>query len=556
MVVLFGSFRGEAFNALLPLLAAGLLCLGPSPSEAFAQQSSGQDSESKYGGRVSYAENSSVSVFNPYQLGEPSGVSDRLFSLMYEGLVHYDYQREKVVPVLANDWIVGKKEITFYLRKDVQWHDGEPFTAEDVVFTFRYILKAGSNRSARRLAASLVQSVDQGPSQHIVTFQLNRTPSNIAREFSGFWVIPKHRFNDQMLPKDESTPLRDAPVGTGAYEFEEDLLDGSIKLTSFQDHWDGKAHIANTQMKRIFDPTTTFQQAKGGNIELIIETPPGQVGPLEETGRFTFEVSPSLSFDAFAYDNAHPVLGKRKVRRALTHAVDRRSLLENFYAGKGQVLGGPVVPQQGYYNPNVQTLKHNPEKARSLLKEAGYVDRDEDGTRETPDGTTLSFDVFTLVPEAASSTVNQNVAESYTSSLGKVGIEASIAPRPKEEYREIVFNEGDFNIAWVQWEFDPNYDIGPLFRSSETEQGGDNIVNYKNEKIDKKFEEFVREDDPERRRSLIYEVQKIISKDVPYTFLYSVEDYTAVHRRVVSTRIDPYYFFSYYDDWYIPSGYR
>jgi peptide/nickel transport system substrate-binding protein len=309
-------------------------------------------------------------------------------------------------------------------------------------------------------------------------------------------------------------------------------------------------------MRRVLDPSTMVFRALGGNIELIVETPADQIARLEQAAEFNLEVYQSLSFNAFGYNNAHPILQEKQVRRALTHAVDRDEMLRNWYEDKGTVIGGPFVPGHPFYNPSVEPLAYDPAQARQLLSQAGYVDRDGDGIRETSAGEDVSFRLVTLIEEAATATVKQNVAESYVDYLREVGVRVEVVNQVKDKYLESVFRKKDFDIAWVKWEFDPSYDIASLFRTESNNPGGDNIVNYSNPKVDELLQEYVEADDPERRRQIMYNTQQIIAEDSPYTFLYTVDNYATMHFSIVSTRVDPYYFFSYYDSWYIAPDFR
>jgi peptide/nickel transport system substrate-binding protein len=523
----------------------------------------GQTSD-KYGGRLTYAEKESVNEFNPYQLQEPRPASDRLFTLIYGTLVSYDYVREEVVPGLATDWTVSPKgapaaeRITFELREGVRWHDGEPFTTEDVSFTYQYLVgvRAGSNKQALKRFASLVDSVETDTEASTVTFHLVRPTPEPAQRFSSLWIIPEHKFNDKYVPKRKGKSLGENPVGTGPYQFVERKLNGDIELTAFKGYWGTGPYIADTGMRRVLDPSTMAIQAIGGSIQLIIETPPDQIGRLEQSGRFTLKNYQSLSFNAFGYNNNDPILGRRKVRRALTRAVDRKSLLEQWHANKGTVIGGPLVPGHPYYNPDVQPREHNPEKARTLLSEAGCKDRDGNGIRETADGEELRFQLMTLKPKAAQSTRRQNVAQSYASQLKEVGVEIEVVTRVKSNYLNSIFQKKNFDIAWIKWEFDPSYDISSLFLSGNNVSGGDNVVSYSNQKVDKLIRSFREATDPAAKRNYMYSIQEIIHEDVPYTFLYTIENFAAISLGVISTRIDPYYFFSYYNNWYIDPAIR
>lgn len=550
----------STFGRRLSVLAAVLfigLALGSPHVHA-------QTSSDKYGGRLTYAEKESVNEFNPYQLQEPRPPSDRLFTLIYGTLVSYDYVREKVVPGLATDWTAFPRDasaaerITFELREGVRWHDGEPFAAEDVAFTYQYVVgvRAGSNEEALKRFAPLIDSVQIDTGANTVTFHLVSPTPNPAQRFSSLWIIPEHKFNDKYVPKKGERSLGEKPVGTGPYQFVEKKLSGNIELTAFKEYWGTGPYIADTGMRRVLDPSTMATQAIGRNIQLIVETPPDQIGRLEQSGRFTLKNYQSLSFNAFGYNNNDPILGRRTVRRALTRAVDRKSLLKQWHANKGTVIGGPLVPGHPYYNPDVQPREHDVEKARILLSEAGCEDRDGDGVRETAGGKELRFQLVTLKPKAAQSTRRQNVAQSYASQLKEIGVEIEVVTRVKANYLSSVFQEKDFDIAWVKWEFDPSYDISSLFLSGNNTSGGDNIVNYRSQKVDKLIRSFRRADDPEAKRNYMNSIQKLIHEDVPYTFLYTIKNFSAINVKVIHTRIDPYFYFSYYNKWYIDPGIR
>jgi peptide/nickel transport system substrate-binding protein len=467
------------------------------------------------------------------------------------------------MPGLATDWDAlpqnasAAERITFELREGVRWHDGEPFTAEDVAFTYQYVvgMRAASNKQALKRFA-LIDSVQTDTEANTITFHLVRPTTNPVQRFSSLWIIPKHKFNDKYVPKEGERSLGEKPVGTGPYQFVEKKLNGNIELTAFKEYWGTGPYIADTGMRRVLDPSTMATQAIGRNIQLIVETPPDQIGRLEQSGRFTLKNYQSLSFNAFGYNNNDPILGRRTVRRALTRAVDRKSLLKQWHANKGTVIGGPLVPGHPYYNPDVQPREHDVEKARTLLSEAGCEDRDGDGVRETAGGKELRFQLVTLKPKAAQSTRRQNVAQSYASQLKEIGVEIEVVTRVKANYLSSVLQEKGFDIAWVKWEFDPSYDISSLFLSGNNTSGGDNIVNYRSQKVDKLIRSFRRADDPEAKRNYMNSIQKLIHEDVPYTFLYTIKNFSAINIKVIHTRIDPYFYFSYYNKWYIDPGIR
>lgn len=544
----------SAWTIKITVLIGLLIGSGAIGSAAWAQE------DTRYGGRLSYAETEEALTLNPYQRTNPRGVTDRLYTLLYSALVSYDQERQKLLPGLATDWSTSSGEstrtVTFKLREGVKWHDGEPFGPKDVKHTYQYALKAGSNEDTKQKLEDIESVKTKSKSKSVIFKFKNKKANPVKRIFANLWIIPDHKFKDNLLPKGEKK-LGEEPIGTGPYKFVTEKLSGNIELKAFEDYWggvepSGRPFIGQTKMKIYQDPVTMTQQAIGGNVDLIIETPPQQIARLEPRSQILLESYQSLSFDAFAYNTRKSILSQKKVRRAFTHALNRKEMLKTWYADKGTVIGGPVVPGSAYYNSDVEPLPYNPQKAKKLLREMGYEDRDGDGIRETSDGEKLSFRLVTLKEGAATSTTKQNVAETYVNSLNEVGVKVSLDNQVKAKYQENVLEKHNFDIAWVRWEFDPNYNFWGHF----TTGGRRNIVGYSKPKVDTLFSRFKRASDPQLRRSNAKDAQKVISEDAPYTFLYTIRNYASLHRAVIKTRIDPYYFFSYYDNWYIDQQLR
>jgi len=512
------------------------------------------------GGSLAYAENESVSVFNPYALEQDRGASDRLFTLLYEGLIHYDYDREESRPNLAQSWSASGDEvvdrITFSLREDVVWHDGEPFTAEDVVFTYNYLINSGAvvNQGARQRYRQLIDRVEE-VNKHTVAVHLREPRVNAVQYFQN-WVLPAHAFEDNFLPATGSPDLSREPIGTGPYAFVERRLNGNITLERFEDYWGDVAKVADITMSRELDPSTMIIRAIGGNLDLIVETPPSQIGRLEQSGEFSLRAYQSLSFHGFGFNHRSEPMNDSAFREAIVKATNREQLLRNWFEGKGELLGGPFASGHSFFNPAVEPLPFDPAAARRILDEAGYSDENGDGFRQMPDGSPLTIRFVTLVEEAATSTVHQNVASSFETYAEDIGVRVEVDNRIRDEYLTSIFRDHDFDMAWVRWTFDPSYNISDLFHSEQSYAGGNNFVGYENPRVDDLIESFGSAEDPEQRRQLMYRVQEIIAEDAPYVFLYTIDNYASMHYSVVMSRIDPYYFFSYFNQWYIDQELR
>ncbi len=500
-------------------------------------------------GDLQYAEAESVKGLNPYRLETARGATDRLFSLIYEGLLRYDYDEERYFPKLAESYTVeGLQSVTFKLRENVRWHDGMPFTAIDVQFSYDYIKQLAPEQVRKQVVNLTVEVVD------IFTIRATSSePVGDILQFFDLWILPEHRF-ENFAPKPGMKPLAEEPIGTGPYQFRRQTIEGHVSLDVNRNYWGAQGRIETVKMRRVTDPSQMTMMALGGGHNLMIQVPPHQIPQLKASKIFNIEPYPSFSIYAFAYQCRHPLLQDPRLRQALTYATDRQQMLDQWFNGMGHLIASPFNNASPYFDPSVRPLPYDPEQARALLDQAGYQDRNGDGLREAPDGQPLRFNLVNYVERAAAATTNQNLAASYQSDLARVGVEVNLIDLPLETYRKRLFLDNDFDIALVQWTFDPIYDVTDLFETKSI--GGNNIVRYNNPKLDALIRQFHRTDDPEFRLDLMRVLQAILAEDTPYTFVLSIDKNAAIHRSLAGYRIDPYYFFSYFSQWYFPVDFR
>ena len=500
-------------------------------------------------GEVQYAESESVNGLNPYRLESARGATDRLFSLIYEGLLHYDYDEERYLPRLAERYTIDDAQtVTFNLRREVLWHDGLAFTAIDVLFTYDYIKQLAPEQIRKPYEKLTLESIDM----FTVRATFSEPVGDILQYFDT-WIIPEHRF-ENLAPKRGMKSLAEEPMGTGPYQFRKQTIEGHVSLDVNLNHWNRPGRIETVKMRRVTDPSQMTMMALGGGHNLILQVPPHQIPQIDASKLFNIELYPSFAIYAFAYACRHPLLQDARVRRALTYATNRRQMLDQWFNSKGHLIASPFNNASPYFDPNVKPLPYDVAKARALLEEAGYVDRNNDGVRESSGGETLRFDLINFVERAAMTTTNQNLAASYKNDLANVGVEVNLIDLPIEAYRKRLFLENDFDIALVEWTFDPIYDVTDLFDTEAI--GGYNIVRYHNPRVDELIQLFHRTDDPEFRIDLMRTMQAILAEDNPYTFVLSVDKNAALHRSLAGYRIDPYFFFSYFPLWYFPEDFR
>lgn len=535
--------RGLARRWLTGLLVVGLAWA--ITSAAYAQ------TNGNHGGELLYGEAETVSRFDPYRLATARGASDRLFSLIYEGLVRYDYDAEEYEYVLASAHEVGDdgRTVIFTLRPNIRWHDGEPLTAEDVVFTYEYIKRIAPEQIRRPYDA--IRSVEM---LDLLTVQATFV-GEVAEPLVYFdtWILPEHRY-ENYLPRPGMDSIEDAPIGTGPYIFRGRTIEGHVTLDVNENYWQQRGNIETLVMNKVTDPRQTALLVGSGIYRLMVQVPPDQIVYLKETQKVRIEQYASFGVYAFAYNCTHPILQDKVVRQALTYATNRQQMLDQWFNGKGHLLASPFNLFSPYYDPSLKPYPFDAAHARKLLDDAGYTDRNGDGIREAPGGAPLRFDLVNFVEDVASNTVNQNMASSYQNDLRQIGVEVNLLNLTLDEYRDRLFRDNDFDIALVQWTFDPIYDVTDLFSASAI--GGNNIVQFENREVDTIIDLFQRQPDPEIRIDLMKSLQRVLADQSPYTFVLSPDKNAAFHRSLANTRIDPYYFFPYFAQWYIQADYQ
>ena len=511
----------------------------------------GQDAN-KRGGDLMYAEDEPAGSFNPYDMSISIPTSDRIFSLIYEPLVRYDVDRNVFAHVLAETSYIApdRKKITFMLRKNVLWHDGTPFTAADVKFTYEYLQ---TKERFKRKYSHITAMNEEGP--YTIHFVFTSAQAEPLVSFTRV-IIPRHRFGEHFTNLVDK-PLHKVPIGTGAYAFRNMTLDLQVGLSLNDTYWSSPANLFNLDMIPFVDPEGKKNSLTFGRVGLIVELDAKYIAEFAQQRKFITKPYSSFSFDALAYNFQHALLRDVTVRRAMTMALNRKSLLETWYFGKGEELAGPIVSLSPYYYADLRPLPYDPVRASAMLDSAGYRDVDSDGIRErVTDKTKMKFTLVVPVDREAQSTSTQQVANSFAEAMSKIGIAITMEHLNRDVYDQRMLVERTFDIIWVRWEFDAAYNIRDLFDSREIYPQGKNCISYKDPLVEDLIKRFANASDPAYRVGIMHALQQKLRDDCPYTFLYSINYMAVYHYRLQLSRIDPYYFFTFLPEWYIPAEWR
>lgn len=500
------------------------------------------------GGQLSYGEYGRPATLDPITSNDM--VSLRISELLFNGLVGIN-ERQEIVPELAQRWEISDNgsTYTFYLRQDVTWHpkgdeDPRSFTADDVVATYN-IMTHPKTITPLKVRYEFIKGVKKVDG-YTVRFNLKRPILNALAKFS-FKIIPAHGpANPAFLTRED--PFVQRPIGTGPYRIDRITGDREVVLVANENYFKGRPHVDRFIGKPFADQNIMTQAMMFNAIDMIILVNPRDIPEIQGDKRYVLQPYNALSYSFFGYNLRNPLLEDKRVRQAFTHAVNRQEMLDSFFNSQGSIISGPFAPGSWAYNLDVAPLSYDPKRARELLQEAGFSPGP-DGIMEKG-GDQL---VVTLkVPIAKESEAVKRVVLAFKSYLRKIGVELRLEFKEWLAWKEDVFLDHDFDVIFASWVFDDSADISSLFHSAEIGAWKNNFGAYSNPVVDSLIVESKLTLDHEKRRTIYRKLHSLLAEESPYTFLWTLTNYAAYHKKVRHVAIHPYKFFSFADEWYIP----
>ena len=471
--------------------------------------------------------------------------SHQIAGLVYNGLVRYD-QNLKLEGELAESWEVSAdgQTITFHLRHGVKWHDGAPFTAADVMFTYQLIIDP---QTPTAYAGDFVQ-VKEAKVIDPYTFQVvYEQPFAPALASWGLSILPKHLLAGKDITK---SPLSRHPIGTGPYIFDQWLSGEKIELTANPDYFEGQPYIDRYRYRIIPDSATMFLELKAGNLDWMGLTPiqyDRQTAGKKFKGKFNKYRYLSFSYTYLGYNLKNPLFQDRRVRQALSFAINKQELIDGVLLGYGRVATGPYKPDTWFYHQPETTYPYNPEKAKQLLREAGWEDHDGDG-RLDKDGKPFAFTVMTNQGNA----LRAQTAEIIQRRLEEIGIKMKIRIVEWSAFINEFIDKRKFEAVILGWTTGQDPDMFDIWHSSKTGPKELNFISYKNPEVDRLLEKGRHTFDREERRKYYDRFQEILAEEQPYTFLYVPESLPIIAARFHGVKPAPAGISYNFIKWYVP----
>ncbi len=446
--------------------------------------------------------------------------------VLYSTLVKYDPKNWQPVGDLAERWSLGDDKLTwtFNLRRNVTWHDGTPFTARDVKFTIERLWlnpAVGYYQRANFESISRVDIVDDFTAR-IVT----KTPFATLPVMLGYLanMLPEHILGRYTIDQIRNPVdfLRN-PIGTGPFRFGESVLGSHVRLVANDRYFLGRPKLDAVVFRVVADIEQQLAQLQTGQLDLMI-IEPHQVQGVQRMNNIQLVDAPQVNYTFVAFNNKLEPFTDRKVRQALTHAVDRKAILEKIYLGRGKLATGPINPLNAWaYTDKVHQFPYNPELANRLLEEAGWA-RGPDGIRRKagqPLKVTVEVDRGNPVREQTAVVTRQYWRE--------VGVDAEVRVSEFNALLSRIRSRPNLVQTWVLWYITPpDPDILGYYHS----QGTLNEFGYANPELDRLLEGGRQTFDVNARAKIYQQAEKFMAWDAPVIFLVYPAEIQALSKRV------------------------
>lgn len=476
--------------------------------------------------------------------------SNYIAGQVFETLVGGSVVDGTIVPGLADSYeSLDGVTWTFNLNQTVTWHDGTPFTAEDVKFSFDSIL-AEDSQSA--YAAGIQLNLNSYRVVDPYTFEIvaNYPSASFLYDVPGTaFIMAKHLWEG--IPPgewaaDPGSTGQDASrvIGTGPFMFQEWVPGDHTTLVPNPNYWElvaGRVPTLDEWIYRILpDDNAAVQALITGETDIIDTIPAPQTEDVINTEGLRVEVYPTFSFTYYIYNMnpaRTPVFQDREVRQALLTALDKQGIVDTVYAGYGEVAVGTHSTLSIAYAPDqIRTrYDYSPERAMELLESAGWVDGG-DGIR-AKDGTPLAFTM--ILPEGSTADLLAAVFQENWNAIG-ADVQVEIVPFPTLLERLDVF---DFDLSLLGFSWTPEPGQGAMFRCDSAAPNGFNYSSYCNPEYDRLDDLQARELDPEARLGQLIELSNIVNDDLPVGIFRFAEDRTGISDRVQNFYVNDFSFY-------------
>ncbi|HEY3300394.1 MAG TPA: peptide-binding protein [Methylophilaceae bacterium] len=468
-------------------------------------------------------------------IGEPSGLiamtageaaASAIASNIFNSLLKYDKNLE-LTGELAESWKISndQKTITFTLKPNLKWADNKPLTSADVLFTWKLVTDEKTHTpygSDYKLVTSA-----EAPDTRTFRVTYSQAYAPALESWAGLQILPQHLLKDQDI---NTTAFARHPVGSNYYQLDKWQDGERISLVRNPNATQGQANIDHLVSRFIPDKASQFLELLADNIDVMGLNPIqyARIIPARQdiTNKIALYKELGNSYTYLGFNLKHQPFNDIKVRQAINYAIDKQELIDGVLLGLGEPVAAPYKPGTRWVNPELKPYPYDPNKAKALLREAGFVDTNGDGVLER-NGKPFTFEILT----------NQNKEREMSAvliqrRLKEVGIDVKIRVIEWASFISRFIKTGDFDAVVLGWSLSLDPDQYNIWHSSQQAPGQFNFIGYHNPKVDELLEQGRLELDPDKRMKIYHEFSKILLEDSPVVYLSAGYGLSAIHKRV------------------------
>jgi len=477
--------------------------------------------------------------------------SHTIGNLIYSGLVKRD-ESLRLVGDLAESWTVSRdcRNMTFQLKKNAKWHDGRPFTADDVVFTYQAMVNPKTPTAYKEdfKAVESIEAVDA----HTVRVRYARPYAKALQSWSTT-MLPRHLLESYVTEGRlrEAPQNRESPVGTGPYRFKEWRTGEKVVLTANRDYYDTGPYLSRLVYRIIPSQATIFLELKAKGIDSSSTLTALQYKRQTDYPAFRRAYQkfryPSSAYTYFGFNLKDPRFADKRVRQAFAYAISKQELIEGVRLGLGREATGPYKPGTWVYNPNVKRYPHDLERARQLLAEAGWREKNGDGLL-VKDGKPFTFTLMTN----QGNDERKKIAELIQASLRELGVGVDIRILEWASFIKEYIKKRRFEAIVLGWGIGLDPDQYEIWHSSKTGPDDLNHISYANPEVDEMLERGRSSCFEDERKKYYDRLQEILAEDQPIVFLYFPDALPVVATRVYGVVESPNGIGFNFTEWFVP----
>ncbi len=491
--------------------------------------------------------------------GSPNTLNPLFISSMYEfQLVDVLYSmpytfNKEMIWQLNNDMVESFEESPDHttcilkIKPGLTWHDGVPLTAHDIVYSWGQIL---DDKVPCQTMKATTEPIKECAALDDLTVKYVQPDAFATRLWNlEFPIIPKHIYevdktnNPDLITGEYYNRQSRNPIGNGPYKFVEWQENDKIVVERWEEYPGEKPYFKRIVYKIIPDQNVTLMSFEKEDIDVIYRLSAQQFAMETNTDTFKKVGYKALGQEwGFSYigwnmDGSNPFFADKRVRYAMTHALNIPLIREKISFNLPMICQGEYHPDSWMFNPNIQLLKYDLEKSKALLDEAGWVVDPQDGWRyKTTSGEKVKFSFTLTLPQG--STSGPKIAAVFQEDLKKIGVEMKTQTIEWATFQQRCLKH-EFQAETAAWGTGTDPDTNWNLWRTEEYKTGRNYGGYSNPVVDELFVQGRKEFDFEKRKKIYQEIHKILYEDQPYTWIFNSPILSAFNQRIRGVQFSP-----------------